>query len=213
MCYFYLVVQKLNFARTKRGGFAGVRSRGGRARGMRIRGGGNRGGGSSRGQGLSKRKTRSQNAQRKEDDVEFRWNDKKRPYREFLFTSNPGVKVRIEDKSCALSILKTFLTDKLIDDIVSHTNQYAELIKSMPHVQEWMEASQRSLFNLWKDLTVDELWVYIGVQVLMGIVHKLNIHLVLERKPSYQYANIQSAYAQRPLRADKKNAPLCKPFI
>ena len=151
----------------------GTRGRGaGRARGIRVRGGANCRGGQS-----TKRKTQSQSTNKKNNNVEFHWNDKKRSYREFPFTANPGVKVHLLDRSCPLSILKTFLTDKLMDDIVSHTNRYAELIKSLPQVQERMEATQRSLFTLWKDLTVDELWVYISIQVLMGIVHKPNIHL------------------------------------
>jgi len=39
-----------------------------------------------------------------------------------------------------------------------------------------MDTTQRSLFSLWKDLTMDELWVYLCLQLMMAMVHKANIH-------------------------------------
>ena len=35
---------------------------------------------------------------------------------------------------------------------------------------------EKSLFNLWKDLTVDELCVYVCLQIIMGLVHKPKYH-------------------------------------
>jgi len=39
-----------------------------------------------------------------------------------------------------------------------------------------MTDCERSLFTLWRDLTVDELWVYFCLQIVMGLVHKPSIH-------------------------------------
>ena len=153
------------------------RTRGGRGRGgrgVRIRGGGCHRGGGNGGQASFTRATRSKKGLKKND--EFSWNDNGRTYREFPFTANPGVKVFIYDKSCPLSIFKKFLTEKLVENIVSHTNRYAELMKSLPKVQEKIASSERSLFKLWKDLSVDEFWVFIAIQILMGLIHKPTLH-------------------------------------
>ena len=53
-------------------------------------------------------------------DYNFVWDDNARPFRVFPFTGNPGVKVNIDDSTCALSIFKTFLTDEMVDDIYSY---------------------------------------------------------------------------------------------
>jgi hypothetical protein len=42
-----------------------------------------------------------------------------------------------------------------------------------------MNARRRSLHKLWTDVTCDELWVYIGLQVLMGIIQKTNYHMFM----------------------------------
>jgi len=67
------------------------------------------------------------------------------------------VNVNIYNQACPLSILKTFLSDDLIEGIAEHGNKYAQLVKELPEVQEQMDTTQQSLFSLWKDLTVDEL--------------------------------------------------------
>ena len=45
-----------------------------------------------------------------------------RPFRQFQFTGEPGVKVVPNDPTCPLSILKTFLTNDVINNIVLYTN-------------------------------------------------------------------------------------------
>ena len=66
--------------------------------------------------------------------LEFVWNDRSRTYHEFQFTGSPGVKVNVNDLQCPLTVLKTFLSDDLINSIVTHTNSYAELVKQLPEV-------------------------------------------------------------------------------
>ena len=82
----------------------------------------------------------------------------------------------VYDATCSLEIVKTLLSEKLMNDIVDHTNTYADIIKQLPHVQERMNQSERSLFKLWTDLNVDRLWVYLCLQVIMGLVNKPSLH-------------------------------------
>ena len=61
------------------------------------------------------------------DVNEFLWNSNGRWPREFHFTGTSGVKNISDDRSCPLSVLKTFLTDNLISNIVKFTTTYDAL--------------------------------------------------------------------------------------
>jgi len=103
----------------------GVRVRGGR----RLRGGARRVLRPKQTQGPKTPQTRSKitkkKKKKKKKKNEFIWDDVSKPYHEFPFTGNPGVNANIYDQTCLLSILKTFLSDNLIEGIVKHTNTYA----------------------------------------------------------------------------------------
>ena len=167
-------------ARTE-GGKLPRRSRGGRGR-ANNRGNAQRG---KRNSAPKKTQTRRYSSKKKQTQNEFLWNDNGRPYREFPFTGSSGVKLNVDDvdgedmvydPTCPLEIVKTFLSEKLMNDIVEHTNTYADIIKQLPHVQERMNQSERSLFTLWTDINVDELWVYLCLQIIMGLVNKPSLH-------------------------------------
>ena len=111
------------------------------------------------------------------DANEFIWNDNERATREFHFSGTPGVKNITDNPDCPLSILKTFLTDELIDNIVVFTNVYAEIMKLAPHIIEKLNNTQRSIFKLWKDVDRDDVWVYICIIILMGIIQKPYYHM------------------------------------
>ena len=106
----------------------------------------------------------------------------KRPKRGFPFTSIPGVHIQSDDPTSPLSILKTFLSDQLIDSIVDFTNRYAEMMMNDPDIQAHMNTKQRSLFHLWRDTNRDEMWLYICICLLMGIIHKPSIHVYWSRQ-------------------------------
>ena len=82
-----------------------------------------------------------------------------------------------DNPNCPLSILKTFLTNELIDNIVIYTNTYAEIMKQAPHIIERLNNTQRSMFKLWKDVDRDDVWVYISILILMGINKKPYYHM------------------------------------
>ena len=70
-----------------------------------------------------------------------------------------------------------FLSDDIIEDIVIFTNSYADIIKETPEIIDRIQATNRSLFKLWKPVTVNEMWVYISVISIMGIVKKPMYHM------------------------------------
>ena len=75
-----------------------------------------------------------------------------------------------------------FLSDELIDNILNFTNGYAEMMMSDPNIQAQMNTKQRSLFSVWKETNRDEMWLYICICLLMGIIHKPNIHASWSRE-------------------------------
>ena len=107
----------------------------------------------------------------------FIWDENKRERREFGFTGTPGVQVQPSDLTCPLSVVKTFLTDDIIRQIVEHTNSYADVIKNTPRIVERVNHTKRSIFQLWKNVDEDEIWLYICITLLMGIIHKPMYHM------------------------------------
>ena len=63
-----------------------------------------------------------------------------------------------------------------MDSIVDFTNRYAEMMMNNPDIQAHMNTKQRSLFHLWRDTNRGEMWLYICIYLLMGIIHKPSIH-------------------------------------
>ena len=120
-----------------------------------------------------------------QDDNYFKWNDIKRDRREFQFTGSPGVKNIPTNPTCPLEVFKTFLSENIINDIVQYTNLYANLLKLVPSVQEKMRNKKRCIENLWQEVSSDDIWLYIGIQILMGIIHKPNYHMYWTNDPVF----------------------------
>jgi len=161
-----------------------ARTRGGKTKSVPVRGRG-RGRGGLSGQGRGKRrkdeKEQADNSgtdevDSDEEDGDFvEWNDKARDYREFPFCGQSGVDETPDDVTCPLEVLKLFLTDELIHNIVTHTNKYAQIMKETPEIIEHLNKTKRSVFKLWTPVTFDEMWVFIAILDIMGIVQKPNI--------------------------------------
>ena len=111
------------------------------------------------------------------DVNEFLWNSNERGPREFHFTGSSGVKNISDDPSCPLSVLKTFLTDDLILNIVKFTNTYVALMKQSQGVKEKLNKTDRSMFKLWVDIDNDDVWMYFCILILMGIIKKPSFHM------------------------------------
>ena len=169
------------------------RSRGrGRPRGSRSTGR-RRGRGRGRGRGIRNREqldlgliqdeNQSDSEEGNEEHEGLGWDNESRPYREFLFTGIPGINVFPEDGTCPLETLKLFLTDDLINSLVTHTNTYADIMKNTPQIQEKMNTQNRNIFNLWVPVTFDEMWTYLAVSSIMGILGKPKYDLFWSKDP------------------------------
>lgn len=102
----------------------------------------------------------------------------------FQFTGSPGLKFSVDEQ--LLDFLKLFLTDDLIDIIVTETNRYADqyrtkhLLKPRLRVQEW------------KPTDSSEIHVFLGLLYLQGIIHKsetgqcFSRHYLLDTPSFYQ---------------------------
>ena len=82
-----------------------------------------------------------------------------RDHRRFPFSGKSKVCCNPTDPSSPLSVLKTFLTDELMDNITAHTNNYAEFLLHDPHIIERIKGMKRSIFQLWKHTNRDEIWL------------------------------------------------------
>ncbi|KAM9305480.1 piggyBac transposable element-derived protein 4-like [Gastrophryne carolinensis] len=82
----------------------------------------------------------------------------------FPFTGSPGMKVDVEHND-PLAYLKLFLTDDVIEKIVTETNRY----------NEQQSATLRSKFSRnrkWEPVTKEDIWKFLGLILLTGVVGK-----------------------------------------
>ena len=84
-----------------------------------------------------------------------------------LLVASPGVNVMSEDIPIPLSVLKNFIIDDLIDEIVEKntyadsTNTYADMIINTSKIQKRISQTNKKLFQLWKPITADEYWDFL----------------------------------------------------
>jgi len=84
----------------------------------------------------------------------------------FPFSGQPGIQVPLADDHDPVTYLRLFLDDDIMDIIVTETNRYAE--------QTLMRTPQRRLSRTrnWEPISKDDMWLFFGVLILQGIVHK-----------------------------------------
>ena len=49
-----------------------------------------------------------------------------------------------------------------------------------------MNNSQRAIFSLWKQTNFDEMWLYVTVTLLIGIVNKPQYHMYWRHRDRYE---------------------------
>ena len=76
------------------------------------------------------------------------------------------------DPASPISILKTFIGDSLIENIVEYTNTYANILQNNPEIQERIANKNRSIYKDWYDTNIDEMWLYLTVTLMTGIARK-----------------------------------------
>ncbi|XP_040203816.1 piggyBac transposable element-derived protein 4-like [Rana temporaria] len=82
----------------------------------------------------------------------------------FPFTGVSGMKVDVEDDN-PLAYLQLFLTDEVIEKIVTETNRYQEQQSSPTH-QKFPRGRK------WEPVTKDDIWKFLGLIILQGVVGK-----------------------------------------
>jgi hypothetical protein len=105
-------------------------------------------------------------------------NDPKRPY--FAFTGNGGPSIGDRVVTSALDYFQMFFDDDIMCKIVSETNRNAEDYIASKPLKTYARA------NEWKELTVAELWIYLALVFLMGIIDKPTVASYWSRRKSLQ---------------------------
>lgn len=142
----------------------GVNNRNNRGR---VRGRGGRGHGHGRGRGHPEQR-------QGHVDNTWQWNMENETNDEFqgnIFMENVGLRVRMQNnKTNPIDFVNLYLTDDMYELIVRETNRYAR-----QHIEDNPQLENDSYTGLWKDVTVIEIKKFIGVILLMGIIHKPSI--------------------------------------
>lgn len=84
----------------------------------------------------------------------------------FPFLGNPGIKRQPEDKTDILQYVKLFLDNEIMERIVRETNLYAEQFIRATRVKSF------SRMKKWVPVTIDEMWTFLGIVILQGILGK-----------------------------------------
>lgn len=68
--------------------------------------------------------------------------------RSFQFTGKQCAKVMPFDPASPISILKTFVGDHLLENIVEYTNTYANILQNNPKIQEQIANKNRRFIKI-----------------------------------------------------------------
>jgi len=71
----------------------------------------------------------------------------------------------VDANSSRLEILKKLITEEMVLDICNATNRYAMHVK----------ARNPKALTKWKDVSVDEMWIFLAINLTMGILRKPSI--------------------------------------
>ena len=82
----------------------------------------------------------------------------------FQFNEIEGLNVRMPQNATCLDYLQLDLTDEILTLIVSETNRFAE--------QFFEKTQSTSYTNLWEPVELAEIKIFLGLVMLMGIIHK-----------------------------------------
>jgi len=92
------------------------------------------------------------------DSSQYVWSDTDTFDRSPLqFTGTPGRRVPVTDTADSLEYFNLFITDNMIDNIVTETNRHAQ------QLMQSLQMKRRSRLNNWVDTTPDELRVLLTI--------------------------------------------------
>ena len=89
--------------------------------------------------------------------------------KDFVFAETEGIIPRIGDRATCLDFLNLYFTDEVWDLLVTETNRFAD---------QFFQTNPPSTYTAgWVAVTVDEMKAFIGLVMLMGVVHKPTIRM------------------------------------
>ncbi len=89
------------------------------------------------------------------------------------FTGNPGIQVQVPCDASPLDYFQLYMSNDIIDHLVTETNRYAS---------QYTERERENLTNFsnarnWTETTHDEMCAFLGLIMLMGVVHKPRLNM------------------------------------
>lgn len=95
------------------------------------------------------------------------------------FSFPSGIQCNVDVTSTPLNCFRHFVDDKIIKIIVQETNRYANNVITSTVL------SHRSRMKQWKDTTPSEIWEFLALIILMGMVKKPALPLYFSTDPIY----------------------------
>lgn len=145
--------------------------RGARGCGPRIRGG--------RTVSKTTHNAQSNNRKRKRTkpiEARYKWEKTSNPCHQFPFHSDPGLKIEMPEDASPIDFAKLFYTDELRQNLVQETNVYARKV-----IDALRPLRRTSALNQWKDVTLTEMDIFLGIIVFMGLVGMPSYRHYLEK--------------------------------
>ena len=178
-------------AGSEKGVRRGVRGRGGRV--GRGRGRGGRGGIRVRGGGGGMAERRQARI-RDEIYLEEKWGTTDQPFQISPFTAPAEIQVPIPPNAKTINFFNLFVVDEIMELISEQTNLYAEQYKDNND-----EKSQFMRSKLWKPTNTDDIYNFLALHFLSGIVQKPEIALYwstdsLLQTPAFNHVMSRNKY-------------------
>ena len=85
----------------------------------------------------------------------------------FPFAETEGLHIRMRDNANMLDYLELYLTDQILEHIVHEMNPFAN-----DFITQHPDKAKNTYIAKWTDVAVPELKKFIGLVILMGIIHK-----------------------------------------
>jgi len=106
------------------------------------------------------------------------------------FLEEEGLNVRLDPaNSTKIDFLELYLTNEIYELIVQETNRFAaQYIASNPDKED------NKYVGSWNDVTKEELKVFLGVVIMMGIIHKPNVLDELLATPSFSQMMLRDRF-------------------
>ena len=111
------------------------------------------------------------------------------------FTGQPGVQVDVSNFEPS-QFFKLFLTPELVQNIVDQTNLYAKQHLESQQFQQYAANHPKSRSLKWKETNSEEMMVFLGLTLLMGLDKKPQLNMYWSTDPLF-YSPIFSATMKR----------------